>query len=43
MGPSNEKAALAESDSCFGLFKLEMPKEKTEVSGVNCVRNVICV
>lgn len=37
------KAAPVESDSCFGWSKLEMPKEKTELSDVNCVRNVKCV
>lgn len=37
------KAAPAESDSCFGWSKLEVPKEKTDLSDVNCVRNVKCV
>lgn len=42
-GGGDETAAPAESDSCSGLFKLEMPEEKREVSGASAVTRVKCV
>lgn len=42
-GGGDETAAPAESDSCSGLFKLEMPEEKREVSGESAVTRVKCV
>lgn len=42
-GAGDGTAAPAESDSCSGLFKLEMPEEKREVSGESAVTSVKCV